>query len=290
MLMRHTTDLINMPNNDLSRQLLHCTVRIDTVAGGGTGFITEYDHDNKKGLFLVTNRHVVTGVDHMQLAFLMASGNSNSHGLAKILVDVPDVQHNCVFHEDPRVDIAVIPFGGIATMYSKMGRPLLFKTIPPNIYLTGPKSKKMSAIEEVIIIGYPRLLRDEQTLTPIVRRGITATPIDRGFQGLRGFLVDAAVFEGSSGSPVFVYNEGSYSTPSGIAIGRRLVFLGILAKLVSGPGYSPPINRQNHVEDSVPGEMPEARDVDLALSKYTNLGLVFTAQCVHEAITSMIER
>lgn len=278
-----------MAGDDPSRQLLECTVRIDTAAGGGTGFITRRSYGDMSGLFLVTNRHVVTGAGHMRLAFLTVAGAQSPHEPEKVLVGIPNVQNSCVFHEDPNVDIAVIPFGGIADKYSKRGTPLHYKTIPPDIYLTESKSKEMSAIEEVTIIGYPRLLRDEQTLTPIVRRGITATPIDQEFQGMRGFLVDAAVFEGSSGSPVFVYNAGPCSTPGGIAIGHRLVFLGILAKLVSGSGHTPSTNRHNTEEASAPSEVPGAGDADAGMAKYTNLGLVFSAQCVHEAVTRMID-
>ena len=278
-----------MVAEDLSRQLLRCTVRIDTATGGGTGFITKRRHGSKNGIFLVTNRHVVAGTDHMRLAFLTAAGNQGPRPPKTVLVDFPNVRRNCVFHDDARVDIAVLPFGGVVDDYSKKGTPLLFKTIPSNIYLTESKSRELSAIEEVIIVGYPRLLRDEHTLTPIVRRGITATPIDQSFQGMRGFLVDAAVFEGSSGSPVFIYNVGSYPVPDGIAMGHRIVFLGILAKLVSGPGDSPSIRRNYIGAASTPVEVPGTGDSDPAMTKYTNLGLVFTAQCVHEAITRMID-
>ena len=40
---------------------------------------------------------------------------------------------------------------------------------------------------------------------PILRRGTTATPIALNFEGRPEFLIDAAVYPGSSGSPVFVY-------------------------------------------------------------------------------------
>ena len=218
------------------RQLLECTVRIDTgIKGsrspeGGTGFITSYEHSS----FLVTNRHVVADAARLRLEFLTRGDSNKLDAPKKISVDVSDVQRSFVFHEDPRVDVAVMPFSGIIDMYKKKRTPLRYRSIPPEIYLNRSKSKDMLVIEEVIVIGYPRLLRDEQTLTPIVRKGITATPIGQDFHAFRGFLIDAAIFEGSSGSPVFLYNAGPYTVPGGIALGGRLVFLGILASLVSG--------------------------------------------------------
>ena len=40
--------------------------------------------------------------------------------------------------------------------------------------------------------------------------------------------MDIASFPGSSGSPVCIYNQGSYSKGNDITIGTRLMFLGIL--------------------------------------------------------------
>ena len=238
-----------MANEDLGRQLLQCTVRIDTKTKdghvrGGTGFITSYTHGNKSGQFLVTNRHVVADATRLRLEFLAEHSDKESDVAKKISIEIPDVQRGLVFHKDPQVDIAVMPFSAIPMKYSKKGMTLRYKVIPPDIYLTRSKSKTIHAIEEVVVVGYPRLLRDEHTLTPIVRKGITATPLDQDFQAYRGFLIDAAIFEGSSGSPVFIYNTGAYSTPNGIVLGRRLIFLGILASLVSGQKSFPGVGRK----------------------------------------------
>ncbi|MFR3321383.1 MAG: hypothetical protein ACLTSZ_09905 [Lachnospiraceae bacterium] len=76
-----------------------------------------------------------------------------------------------------------------------------------------------AAIEDITFIGYPSGLYDSVNKLPIIRQGITATPIWNQFNGENVFLIDAGVFPGSSGSPVFIYNHGSYPTKDGIAIG-----------------------------------------------------------------------
>lgn len=43
-------------------------------------------------------------------------------------------------------------------------------------------------------------------------------------------MIDAGVFPGSSGSPVFIYNQSSYPTKDGIVIGNRLLFVGIISE------------------------------------------------------------
>lgn len=68
----------------------------------------------------------------------------------------------------------------------------------------------IDAVEEVTFIGYPNGIRDPHNLTPIVRRGITATPLELDYGMKPAFLVDGAVFGGSSGSPVFLISNGLY--------------------------------------------------------------------------------
>lgn len=67
---------------------------------------------------------------------------------------------------------------------------------------------RLSANENITFTGYPGGLYDEKNKISIIRQGITATPIWNNFKGEEVFLVDAGVFPGSGGSPVFIYNQG----------------------------------------------------------------------------------
>jgi hypothetical protein len=94
----------------------------------------------------------------------------------------------------------------------------------------------LTAIEDVIMIGYPNGLWDEKNNMPIVRRGITATHPNLDYNGSKEFMINAACFPGSSGSPVLLFNFGSYSTKSTeIVIGARIKLLGIL---YAGPQHT----------------------------------------------------
>ena len=65
---------------------------------------------------------------------------------------------------------------------------------------------------------------------PLVRKGITATAPYLNYNGKREFVIDAACFPGSSGSPVFICNTGTYRDKQNkaVIVGNRLFFLGIL--------------------------------------------------------------
>jgi hypothetical protein len=85
------------------------------------------------------------------------------------------------------------------------------------------------ALEEVVMVGYPNGLWDSVNNMPIFRRGITATHLGLDYDGKAEFLIDAACFPGSSGSPVILYNEGAYRGEGDVInFGRRLRLLGIL--------------------------------------------------------------
>jgi len=81
------------------------------------------------------------------------------------------------------------------------------------------------------MIGCPNGIYDEVNKMPLVRRGITATSIGKKYEGKPYFLVDMACFPGSSGSPVFIYNQSGYfnkKTNSNIVGTGRLFFVGVL--------------------------------------------------------------
>jgi len=87
--------------------------------------------------------------------------------------------------------------------------------------------------EDVVFIVYPIGISDTKNLTPLIRRGITATPLQLDYDGTRTFLIDASVYRGSSGSPVFLYNIGSYHNKFGQQIFQnRMNFLGIIAYMI----------------------------------------------------------
>jgi hypothetical protein len=83
------------------------------------------------------------------------------------------------------------------------------------------------ALEDVLFVGYPSGVWDQVNLMPILRRGTTATPLELEFEGHKQFLIDAAVYPGSSGSPVFVVRDDPLR-PRGDAA-RTIWFAGVIA-------------------------------------------------------------
>ena len=45
-------------------------------------------------------------------------------------------------------------------------------------------------------------------------------------------MIHGGVFPGSSGSPVFILNQGSYPTREALVFGSRLLFMGIISQTI----------------------------------------------------------
>ena len=87
------------------------------------------------------------------------------------------------------------------------------------------------------MIGYPIGIWDSVNNKPIFRKGVTATHPNFDYNGKKEFLIDMACFPGSSGSPVFIFNEGGYRDKKGNTfMGKsRILFLGTL---YAGPQHT----------------------------------------------------
>jgi hypothetical protein len=142
---------------------------------------------------------------------------------------------------------------------------------------------KLDAIEDVIMVGYPNGLWDHVNNLPLVRKGATASHpgIDFKIEGQPGpgvTVVDMACFPGSSGSPVFVFNNGAFGIrDAGAKIGDRAIFIGIL---FSGPVM---LNTGEIVVKNIPTKTVPLAEVKLMI----NLGYVIKPREILPMIKAM---
>jgi hypothetical protein len=134
----------------------------------------------------------------------------------------------------------------------------------------------MDALEEILFVGYPSGVWDQVNLMPILRRGTTATPIALDFEGKPEFLVDAAVYPGSSGSPVFVFQPEPLRPNH--SVGRKFLFAGVIAAVFFR-------EEANHI---VPAPVPANTNTMVMGSEMIDLGLVIKAQAVIDVINAYL--
>lgn len=220
----------------VTEMLMHCTVRIEClnedmqVISTGTGFIMNFIRE--KGLHLpiiITNKHVITGGKVGRICFTAADDNGNPLYGTKHYFFMENFEEAWIKHPKVDVDLCVLPISGIHEIMQKEGNKIFYMGLEKGIIPTQTQVDELTAIEEITMIGYPNGLWDETNNLPIFRRGITATHPRFDYNGKQEFLIDAACFPGSSGSPVFLLNIGSYANKSGkLCLGTRGFLLGVL--------------------------------------------------------------
>lgn len=218
-----------------SEQLLYSTVRIECdynngIQGTGTGFFFQFlkESSGQHIPVIITNKHVINAAT--QIKFTFTKANSNNEPL--------DTQHftvgcdNLVYrqHPDESVDLCAIPIATILTESSKRNENAFYISLDKSLLPTQEQIENFSALEEILMIGYPNGIWDHVNNKPVLRRGITATHPKYDYCGKKELMIDAACFPGSSGSPVFIFNENGWQDRKGnfTAGSIRIILLGIL--------------------------------------------------------------
>lgn len=101
------------------------------------------------------------------------------------------------------------PMTSINQRFRNIGIPLFQVYLEEKSIISAENLDQIDAVNDILMVGYPNGIWDEYNNLPIVRKGITATHPNIDYQNRKEFMIDAACFPGSSGSPVFFYKPGS---------------------------------------------------------------------------------
>lgn len=231
-------DLLSI-TNQLQFSTLRIEVTYGNATGSGTGFIYMHQRDNKEVPILITNKHVVKGGTKGRFKFHIVDENTNRTTGETFFLEINDrnkrFEDFWTFHPDADMDLCALPLAPLLKQANDMGKSLFYISLDSNLLPDQTYLETLNVVEDIIMIGYPNGLSDEVNNLPLFRRGITATHVAVDYCGKHEFVVDMACFPGSSGSPIFLFNQGAYSTNTGDSaaplshkVGTRLKLLGIL--------------------------------------------------------------
>lgn len=210
--------------------VLHLSIldHAGNVSGTATGFLFDFCNTDQQSIpCLVTNRHVLAHGPKLRITFTRKSVTNTP--------DIGNLVHTEVstslaeYHPNPAIDLAILPIGNLLNRLAQAGQAVFFTSLciddipPANVW------SQYSAIETVVMAGFPKGLRDKINNQPIFRSGITATHPALDFQGRPEFLIDMPCFKGCSGSPVMICEEGLHINKrnNSIASGGMFALLGI---------------------------------------------------------------
>lgn len=225
-----------MPELGFMDQLAHLTTRIvATNAAGesslGTGFFYAFEVP-EKGQFpiVVTNKHVLEGATVATINVSIGDGAGNPSYGRYYPCNIMDIADVAIGHSDPAIDLVAFPVAALFSHMADQGHEPFFRQFGAHNIPNEDVVENLIAVEDVIMVGYPTGLWDSKHNVPIMRRGITATPYHFDYEGRPEFMIDAACFPGSSGSPVVIANSGGYTTKGGNTVfgQSRILLLGVL--------------------------------------------------------------
>ncbi|WP_418298464.1 S1 family peptidase [Microbulbifer sp. SA54] len=202
----------------------------------GTGFAYSFARreDGMHVPAIVTNKHVIDGAVSVSLPISVADANGNETGNFEVITY--PIKNNVIYHPDPETDLCALLAAPIHQYFkNKKSQPALVH-LDKNIAATDTNFSELLPLEEVTMIGYPNGIWDSTNNGSIARRGIIATVPENDYLGKKQFVVDMACFPGSSGSPVYLANFGSYADRNGnLNMGTRIKLLGVL---YAGPQHT----------------------------------------------------
>jgi len=266
-------EMVSVENLAYSTILIECENH-DGSRSSGTGFFVELELNKETDepmLVLVTNKHVVEEAKSLELVFTVSVSGMPTDKTHSISLDAFRLSWR--FHPDVDVDLCALQLSDILSLARRDGIELMISPFTVQQIANKDDLQKMVHGEDVYMIGYPDGIRDTVNNQPIFRRGVLATSPRFDFEGKPHFLIDMAVFHGSSGSPVVSIRYGMCVDT------LRLVYRGFEKGKVKLLG----VVFATHVHDS-PGEIHEIATTNMmAITRIpNNLGAVVKADRIIE--------
>ena len=267
----------------ISLTWVHATVRVENEWGkGGTGFLVIRKMEKKQGkVFLVTNKHVIhpapearEKAQHLTLFLNVRGKDGTVTGKSFRVPLIEDDQKLWREHPNPPVDVLAVDITSLINSHPNLeNRGADYSLFASPRVL---KEENITEGEEVLILGYPLGLFHTRIHSPLVRQGIVATKIGERIQvrfhsssgdpqrvEIPGFLIDAHIIPGSSGSPVVLKPIIGRKIKDKIEMGTAVPYLlGIVSAT----------------------ETTAIRTKGYAFATLAGLGIVFDASTIQETI------
>lgn len=257
-----------------AEQLAHSTVRIECeVPGGigtGTGFFYSLNKDGDQHVpVIVTNKHVVAGATKGRFLLTLQDATGGPSVGTSQAFELDAFEQRWLPHPDSNVDLCAMPIAPLLKEAEQRNQKLFYVTFDKELLPSAEEIDDMIGLENITMVGYPNGLWDTKNNLPIFRRGVLATDYKQDWNGKKEFLIDAACFPGSSGSPVMLFDVASYQTRKGTFMGSsRIKLLGVL---YAGP--------QHTVEGEVKVVLVPTQQKAVAIAGIpNNLGIIIKAE------------
>jgi hypothetical protein len=244
---KRTSEKVKEMPRTITEHLMYSTTKITSMlkgaeTGSGTGFYFSVKIPGNEVYsipLLITNKHVLNGADSFLFKAHIRDAQGKPTGEVHTCLQLVNAI-SVIPHPDPQIDLCAILMADLFNETERRGKPIFFTALEEGLIPSEEEWSNFDAVENLLMVGCPRGIYDEVNNIPIFRRGYSATPLSRDYEGNATFLMDMACFPGSSGSPVFLYDSTGYidvKTKTNV-MGQRVKFVGVLFRgpLVNNEG------------------------------------------------------
>lgn len=225
----------------------------------GTGFFYKAslkDESNRSLTLLISNKHVFKDARGKLLIGLNRKKEDGSPAFGNVhTFQQNGFSNNYYPHPDEDVDLACINASAISHSDA------FYKNLHDE-FLRDIQYEKVVPGRGVLFVGYPEGRFDVINNLPLIRNGAIASLPSIDFNGRGQIVIDAQVFQGSSGSPVFVEYDGNYH------------LLGVITETMI---------RHSKLQ-AIPANLPQ-----LGVQQILGLGIVIKQRHVKELIDYTVE-
>lgn len=214
----------------LSEQMMFSTIRLESPDGStGTGFFNHFVYGDTIVPVIITNKHVVNGNPNAIMRFNLHLCEDKNGEVALDESFAVSFCTNWVFHSSQDLCFTFVnPL--FEEVHRRTGKYVFYRALDDSLIYEQEKLEELSALEQVVMVGYPNGLWDQIHNYPLFRRGYTASHPAFDFNRKSIGVVDMACFPGSSGSPILILDEMGYldKKSKNINMQTRAIFLGVL--------------------------------------------------------------
>jgi len=201
--------------NIFEEQVFFTTTRItipqanSNRASIGTGFLYNAplnDGTDRQVSLLISNKHVFhnpNGAISFNFNKSTADGNPDLGNLHTF--SGQDFSGIYTEHPNPNIDLACINASNI----TKKEYGIYYRNLTPDM-VADFEEEKLNPGVDVWFVGYPANRFDVSNNLPLLRKGYVSSIPRVNFNAKDQFIIDAQVYQGSSGSPVFAPINGQF--------------------------------------------------------------------------------
>lgn len=170
-----------MKQMSLTEQITYSTVLIQCeysngTSGSGTGFIIklcESKATNSHVPVIITNNHVVE--NSIKTTFEFCKADNEGNPLDTETFSFVYSGNEWIHHPDIKVDLRCLPLASVLNELEKKSIKIFYIPLDISLIPSTEQVNELSAMEDVIMVGYPIGLSDTYNHKPVIRKGITST-------------------------------------------------------------------------------------------------------------------